>query len=111
MNGETETLIAPVAEGDLPPAVAGTKAEKRPAGWWSVPGHDFDGSREGVLTEIKKRLDIPACWRNAMIERVNGADAKFNHVTIDAHVCMGDVPGGKKATETYDFNFTWSVKL
>lgn len=95
----------------LPPVESGAKPRPKPEGWWSMPGHDFEGSREGVLAAVKARSDIPARWRETIIGEINDLPAEFNQVTIDAHVSVHTSEDGKRHQRVYDLNVTGSIKL
>ena len=89
---------------NLPPAISGSKPQAKPSDWWSLPGHDFDGSRVGVLKAVNEKENMPQCWKDAIIAAINAKPENHNHITIDAHVCSGLSPDGKQHSEVYDIH-------
>jgi len=95
----------------LPPKISGSKPKAKPEGWWSLPGHDFDGTRAGVLKAITEKTDMPQCWKDAIVAEINGLPEKFNHVTVDAHRCSGLTPDGKQHSTVYDIQVVGYIGL
>lgn len=96
-------------EKNLPPAISGSSAKAKPAGWWSLPGHTYDGSREGVLKAISEATDVPARWKEHIAAEIAELGDEYNHVTVNAHVCLHQ--DGKKHQRIYDFDITGTIKL
>lgn len=103
----------------VPPAVSGMKPRPKPEGWWSLPGHQFDGSRAGVLQAVQDDAGVPDCWKEALTARINAIPAEFNQVKIDAHACVQTSDDGKRQTsedgtrytEIYHFHISAFKKL
>ena len=108
-----------------PPAISGSIRKPQPNGWWSIPGHKFDGSREGVLRALEsatfrhlvegKEVEeaIPKRWLDAIIADIAELPPEYNHVTLDAHACIGASPDPEKRVmkRTYALGITGSIKL
>lgn len=115
--------MAETEKSNLPPAITGSVRRPQPNGWWSLPGHEFDGSREGVLKAIavakfwhlvdgkEVQDDIPQRWKDMAVAEIGELPAEFNNVTVHAHVSIGLSPDGKTITRTYDFDVVGQKKL
>lgn len=108
---------------NLPPKITGTARRPKPNGWWSLPGHEFDGSREGVLKAIESAKfshlvdgkevieDVPERWKRNIRDEIAELPSEFNHVTVHASVSIHKSDDGKRITRTYDFDVIGQIKL
>lgn len=96
---------------NLPPKLAATAPRAKPPGWWSLPGHEFDGSRDGVLKAVAAADFVPEKWRKRIAEDINELKPQFNHVTVNCHVSIHLSPDGRREQWTYDYDITGCAKL
>ena len=120
---EAPKTAAPAKPVVLPNVISGSVRRAQPNGWWSMPGREFDGSREGVLRAIQTAKfwhlvegkevqdDIPQRWKDLVTAEIGELPPEFNHVTVHAHVSIGLSPDGRRLTRTYDFDVTGEKKL
>jgi hypothetical protein len=108
---------------NLPQVMSGSARKPKPNGWWSMPGHEFNGSREGVLKAIsvakflhlvdgkEVEEDIPQRWKDMVVAEIGELPPEFNYVSAHAHVSIGLSPCGKTMTRTYDIDISGEIKL
>lgn len=96
---------------ELPPAISGSKPQPKPAGWWSLPGHEFEGTREGVLKAIAARADVPDNWKRNAAEEIAALGDEYNFITVHAHVIVNVTPDKKKHERIYGFHITGQIKM
>ena len=87
---------------------SGSTERTKPAGWWSLPGHTYNGSRAGVLQAISIS-DVPQRWKDHISEEISELGDEFNHVTVNVHVSVHK--DAKKHQRNYDFDITGQIKL